>query len=482
MRKHSLLWAIIIVMMSLFYIPAAYAVEFKADILPPGKFEWFAAGAGIVAGARTNKKIRDLQAKKATAVSEARKITAAAEAENRDLTDDDDKQFQALMDDAKKMNAQIQREENLLDEEAALANKPGARHIEVHDNREDDPKRGFRNFGEFVSAVMQGSIRNGSLDERLTIGAAAPSTFGNEAAGADGGFLIPPEYSRDIFTLSQTEDSLLPLTSNVNITGNSMVFPTDQTTPWGTDGTRAYWQQEASQATATKPKLGMAALRLHKLMGLVPLSDELIADTMALGNYLPEKIADSIRWKTNEALLFGTGEGQPLGCFNTANGSALVRAKDSGQATLTLSLSNISGMISQLIPNSFTRSIWLIGPDVLPALFGLTLGNYPIYLPTSAGAQMSPWGTLFGRPIIVSQHCAAFSSQGDVLLLDPKYIRTITKSGGIQTDTSIHLYFDADATAFRSIFRVDGQPIISQPITQAKGSNQLSPFIALAAR
>ena len=56
---------------------------------------------------------------------------------------------------------------------------------------------------------------------------------------------------------------------------------------------------------------------------------------------------------------------------------------------------------------------------------------------------------------MVSQHANEFSSQGDMLLFDPKYIRTITKPSGIQSDVSIHLYFDADVTAFRTIFRID---------------------------
>ena len=42
--------------------------------------------------------------------------------------------------------------------------------------------------------------------------------------------------------------------------------------------------------------------------------------------------------------------------------------------------------------------------------------------------------------------------------------------------------FDADAMAFRTTFRMDGQPKLAAPITPAKGSNTLSPFVQLAAR
>jgi len=427
---------------------------------------------------RTSKKLRDLQAKKAGLVASARAMTDLAETEARDFSEDEIKQFDAISEQVKTVNAAIDRENALIAEEASLG--AGVQYIEVTDNAEKDGKRGFKSFGEFAQAVKSASVGGGGIDQRLTIGAAAPGVYGNEGSGVDGGFLVPPDYSREIFTLSLTEDSLLPMTDNIDISSNSMVFPKDVTTPWGTDGVRAYWQNEASLATATKPKLEAATLRLNKLMALVPLTDELIADQSALDSYLPSKVADSIRWKTNEALLFGNGNGQPLGAFNS--GALVMQTKESGQATQTIVINNIAKMIARLMPGSYARAIWLITPDALPAIFTLTLGNYPIYMAPNMGAQQNPYGTLMGRPIMVSQHSPAFSSQGDLSLIDPSYIRSITKAGGVKTDTSIHLYFDADATAFRSTFRVDAQPKIVAPVSQAKGSNTLSPFIQLEAR
>ena len=96
--------------------------------------------------------------------------------------------------------------------------------------------------------------------------------------------------------------------------------------------------------------------------------------------------------------------------------------------------------------------------------------------------QLNPYGSLLGRPIIVSQHAKSFSSQGDVMLMDLSYYQTITKAEGMSTASSMHLYFDADATAFRTTFRVDGQSKIVAPITPANGSNTLSPFVQMGAR
>lgn len=425
-----------------------------------------------------SKKLRELRAKKAAFVQQAGDIAAAAT--DGVMTAEQQTSFDGLKAQIEGVNRQIEAEQFLIEQSAGSFVEVPDGQIVVTDRRESDARRGFQSFGEFAQAVRQASANPGRPDERLGIGAAAPTSYGGEGAGTDGGFLVPPQYSTEIFNLALTDDALLPMTDNIEVSGNSMVFPKDETTPWGTDGVRAYWQAEATAATQTKPKFGTFMLRAHKLMALVPLTDELLADTNALGGYLPNLLSRSIRWKTNEAILFGNGNGQPQGALNSA--AVLTVAKEAGQAANTIQLANITKMVAALPPGSFPNAFWQITPDALPALFGLTLGNYPIYLPVNQGAQGSPYGTLMGRPIWVSQHAAAFSSQGDLILTDLSYYRTITKASGIEMASSMHLYFDADATAFRATFRVDGQPKIAAQITQAKGSNKLSPFVQLGAR
>jgi HK97 family phage major capsid protein len=433
-----------------------------------------------------SKPLRELQARKTALVKEARALTDRAAAENRDLSDEDVTAFDALKARIDATSAAIDREATLISEEAQLSVYQALGPI-ITDHRAGDPMHGFHSVGEFMQAVFRAEKPGKDIDERLLIGgglsAAAPSTFSNEAAGQDGGFLVPPQFSQQIFQLSLGEDSLLPLTDNVEISGNSMAFPKDETTPWGTNGIRAYWQGEAQSAVATKPILGLATLRLKKLMALVPTTDELLDDANALTSYLPQKVALSIRWKTNESILFGAGNGVPVGALGA--GATVTVAKESGQATQTLLPQNLAKMIARLPTGSFANAVWIVNNDVLPALFTLSLGNYPIYLPTGlqvGGIQVSPYGTLLGRPVFVSQHANTFSSQGDVILVDLSYYQTITKAGGMQTATSMHLYFDADLTAFRTTFRMDGQSKIVAPIAPAKGATTMSPYVQLGAR
>lgn len=424
--------------------------------------------------------------------------TAAAATEAGLMAAEQSAEFDRLEAENVSIGAQIRREEHIETEAARLnsLDVPGATRIEGGEPAVlKDTKRGFRSFGEFARTVKgEGPNLSNPKDERLRIGAATPTTFGNELSGQDGGFLVPPEFATEIFTYAFEQDSLLPMTDGLNVAGNNMIFPKDETVPWGTDGIRVYWQAEATAGTQTKPKLSTTQMRLYKLMALVPVTDELLEDTNALDSYIPQKTGDNMRWKINESILFGSGVGQPLGAFNASNNAVITVAKETSQATLTLLFQNIAKMIARLPPGSFARAQWFANNDVLPAIMGLTspatggaAGVYPIYMPpianqTAGGVQvLNPYGTLFTRPVNITQHAKSFTNQGDLMLLDPYFIRSISKSA-METATSMHLYFDADATAFRTTFRVDAQPKVVNPIAPFNGSNNLSPFVQLGAR
>ncbi|MDQ0082936.1 HK97 family phage major capsid protein [Variovorax boronicumulans] len=466
-------------------------------------------------------KLRALQAKKADLVTAARAFNdqtdAKASAENRAWTPEEESQHKANAAAITSAQAAIDREQALIAEEAGLGAAahaaggaggqaappaagssvalPAGARIQTEHNADADPQRGFRSLGDFAQSVRGAAMaaRTGQqMDARLAplMGpggpvAAAPSTYGNEGSGADGGFLIPVGFSTTVWSLSLEEDALLPLTDNLPVEGNGMSIPKDETTPWGSNGVRAYWQNEAGAGTPTKPVFGRTELKLKKLMALVPVSDELMADASALGAYLVPNMARSIRWKTDEAILFGAGNGTPLGAFNAQSPAFITVSKESAQATLTLKPENIAKMVSRLLPGSYGKAVWLMNNDALPYLWTLNTNGNQLYLPYGGGQgtfQGSPYGGLLGRPVMVTQHAKSFTSLGDLMLVDLSQYQTITKSSGIETATSMHLYFDADAIAFRSTFRVDGQPKASAPVSPANGSNTMSPFVQLEAR
>lgn len=441
------------------------------------------AFSGVVGDIETApaKLLRANRQKRDELLAASNAITTAASSASLDLTAEQQTAIAANLSRIKELDAEAGNLSALIEATRAAPAKTGSV-VETHLNVLDDPKRGFASLGDFARAVYNANpnVQGGFADPRLTIQAATPGgTYASENVGVDGGYLVPTEFSTQIAKLSLDSDAFLPLCDSIPVSGNSVTFPSDETTPWGSNGVRAYWAAEATQATATKPVIKPNTMRLNKLFGLVPVTDELLADSPAVSAYLTGLLGRSIKWKVNDALVNGTGAGQPLG-FAQGAGLAVI-SKESSQTGNTLVAANIAKMYAAMPVDYLGNAVWLITPDQLPQLMTMTIGNFSIWTPPMQGFANAPGGFLFGKPIIPTQTCQAAGSQGDIYFVNFQAYRTISKDG-VQIAQSMHLYFDADSTAFRATFRVDGQPTFKQTITQARASQALSPYVALQAR
>lgn len=345
---------------------------------------------------------------------------------------------------------------------------PAARHSKTF---------GFRNLGEFCRATFDFRF-SGSLDERLR--AAAAGTISVEGVGADGGFAVPPEFRTAIMERVFSEDSLLARTDNIVSNSNSLTLPSDMTTPWdSTGGIQAYWTGEGAAINQSKVKLEEVTVKLHKLAVLCPVTEELIADAAALGSYIERKAAEKIDFKVSHAIMWGTGSGQPLGLMNAP--CLVTQAGEGAQTADTINATNIVKMYGRMPAPNRRTAVWLIHPDAEAQLPLMTIGQQPVYMPPG-GLSGALYGTLLGRPVIPHQVNETVGDLGDIAFVDLKSYLTVTKGGGVKSDTSLHFWFDQDITAAKFTFRMAGQPWWSAAVSQRDGSNTMSPFVTLAAR
>lgn len=109
-------------------------------------------------------------------------------------------------------------------------------------------------------------------------------------------------------------------------------------------------------------------------------------------------------------------------------------------------------------------------------------GGAPIYLPAN-GAADAPFGTLLGRPLLAVEQAKTIGDSGDISLCDftNGYI-IAEKASGMRADISVHYRFINGEAVYRFLMRLDGQPVLSSPITPANGSNTLAHFVKLDAR
>jgi len=124
--------------------------------------------------------------------------------------------------------------------------------------------------------------------------------------------------------------------------------------------------------------------------------------------------------------------------------------------------------------------VWLANQSLFPQLINLTLGNAPFLLPANQPGQANPSFSLYGKPYIESEYTAALGTTGDIMLVSLSQYQTILK-GGVQSASSIHVNFVNDETAFRFIYRIDGEPLWNSALTPFDAGNTLSPFVVLTA-
>jgi len=274
----------------------------------------------------------------------------------------------------------------------------------------------------------------------------------------------------------------VPVSANANGLTMNAVAETDRATGsrWG--GVRAYWREEAGTVTATMPKFRTMKLQLNSLMGLCYATDELLADTTALGSIIQQAFSEEFAFLLDDAIIRGSGNGQPQGIL--ISGAFVSVAKEAGQAAATIYWENVLKMWARLWARSRTNAVWYIHQDILPQLatmaFPIGVGGVPVYLPAT-GAAGSMYSTLFGRPIIEIEHAAALGTQGDIMLLDLSQYLMIDKAG-LDAAQSIHVRFIYGENTFRFVLRTDGQALWNLPLTLNNSSNTVSPFVVLDTR
>jgi HK97 family phage major capsid protein len=274
------------------------------------------------------------------------------------------------------------------------------------------------------------------------------------------------------------------------VAGNSITFPIDETTAWQTTGgILTYWDSEAATITQSKPALNDLTVKLSRLTALVPVTEELLDDAPAMAGYVTSKAGEKLAFRVNDAIVNGTGASMPLGIMNAP--CTVSVAKISSQVAATIHAKNIVSMWARLPAASQRNAVWLINQDCLPQIYQLgfavtdgttsNVGAGALYMGPGQMAGGAPSGTLLGRPIIVTEACATLGTVGDIVLADlSKYLAVV--KGSVKADTSIHLWFDQNTTAFRFVMRMNGQPWLSAPIARKNGANTLSHFITLATR
>ena len=453
---------------------------------------------------KIREKARELKA-------QCEELLSCAESEDRTLSDDEQKQYDASFVELEGALAQIRRADELAVVSAGLAEPatpplgPTAA-LEPEQTRDETADivvghdravaKGFDNIGEQLQAIAHAShpeSRYESIDKRLFFlqerggnpEGAIRQSGASEAVASKGGYLVQKDFNDQIlervYSIGEIASRVTRQAIGPNANGLKFNIIDESSraagSRWG--GVRAYWVAEAGALTASEPTFAQVELTLKKVAALFYSTEELLMDQTALAGLVERVVPQEIMFKVEEAILGGSGSGQPLGISNSA--AIVSQAKKSGQTATTIVTDNVTNMWSRLWGPSRANAVWLVNQDAEPQLSTMADANgNSLYIPPG-GLSDTPYSRLFNRPVIMSEYCATLGTVGDIQLLDLSQYFVIDK-GGVRGDSSMHVRFLYDERAFRWMFRVDGQPSWNSALTPLNGSNTLSPFVNLATR
>jgi HK97 family phage major capsid protein len=323
---------------------------------------------------------------------------------------------------------------------------------------------GFASPSAFLATLR----RHGAMPRWLEQNAA--TTYGREAIGPDGGYLVPPDH-RGILEPIIGDGSLLGAFKPVVTTSNLVIVGVDPDVEWSTTGASAAITDEGATATASVPKVEQVTAQLHKVTALVHASEEIDDTSDAYGGWVWRALGRRIRNRVEALILWGSGVNAPLGIMR---GPALITvAKESTQtrATSPLVAANVEKMVSRLLPGSFPGAIWVVHSTLLPAI--MELGGGRLYNPDGKG----PYGTLCGRPLYVSEHCSPAGESGDLVFVDPNgWLMAVQ---GPRNVASVEFAFVQFLKSFRSSLRIGGAPLLRTPVARRTGSDTMGHVVCL---
>lgn len=140
----------------------------------------------------------------------------------------------------------------------------------------------------------------------------------SEGVDANGGYLVPTEFERQIVT-ALDDNNVIRSVANVIKTAAERKIPV------AASHVAAQWTAENGAYTESNPTFAQKAIDAYKETALAKVSIELLQDSMfSVEAYLANEFGRAFGILEEEAFCVGTGTGQPTGIFNAYDNDAPV--------------------------------------------------------------------------------------------------------------------------------------------------------------
>lgn len=324
--------------------------------------------------------------------------------------------------------------------------------VQKREKPNDKKKDAGYDSDEYRNAFMEYVCRGKKLPQEFR---------GNDnTLTTDIGAVIPPVTLNKIIEKIEAYGMILPLVTRTSYR-TGMVIPNSDVKPVAT------WVAEGAGSDKQKKTTGSITFSHYKLRCAVSVSLE--TEYMALSSFeaaLINNISEALAKALEQAILMGTGEGQPTGILKDIS-------KASGTVTTNkLTYENLVDAEGQLPMEYENGAVWVMSKKTFMGFVGMVDTTGQPIARVTYGIGGVPERSLLGRRVVLTKYLPSFTTtlkKTDVFAMLYNFA-DYTLNTNLQVGISTYEDHETDDIVRKSIIICDGKPILLESLIVMAGT------------
>ena len=388
---------------------------------------------------------KQLREKRGALVEQMQGMVAAAKAEGRNLSQEENEKFDAIsneVDELRSAAARIERAEELKKE---MANK-------AEEVREAAPAKKVE-AREAFNAYLRKGFNNLSAEERSIMGELRGTNTQITTNDGLGGFLVPENWAAAV-SATELFKSDIEKVATIISTSNGQPFnlPANNDTSIAAAILGEGTAESVSDMTFTNVKFEPYTYSSK----IVKVSRQLVSDNaFDLGSFVAGQLANRLNRGINGHLTTGTGSSQPSGIVT---GSSLGKTAASATAVTIAEILDLMYSVDASYRNS-AGAAFMMNSATLAAVRKLGFGSsndFPVFVPAM---EVGGVDLLFGKPVYVNEDMAGIATGNKSIIFGDMKQYYIHQAGGVQLLRLEERYADELSVGYIAYKRVDGNVV-----------------------
>lgn len=389
-------------------------------------------------------------------VTQARSLLDKADAEKRELSAEEQGQYDALMVDQQRKADNIAREERQNELERDLAGKEIGKR-ESGDKKESRTGTGSDEYRASFEKMLRHGVQGLTPDDVRSLSANTDT---------EGGFLVMPEQMVAGIIKGVDDEVLIRRLATKYQVPNaaSLGVPTLDADP-----ADAAWTAELLTGNEDGTMaFGKRELKPSPLAKRIKISNKLLRQLPGIEALVMQRLGYKFAVSQEKAFMTGSGANQPLGVFTaSANGITTARDVSTGNATTAFTVDGLIEAKYALKSQYMRTAEWIFHRDAVKMLAKLKDGEGQyIWQPAKTAADPD---MLLGRPVNMSEFAPnTFTTGLYVGIIGDFSNYWIADALNMQVQRLVELYAETNQTGFIGRMESDGMPVLAEAFARVK--------------